>query len=251
MSPLRAPHDPSQGARSSGLSQPDRPVSVTRAAFSLIVVLGGLAVLLFVPAGRLDWVEAWALLVTYGAFLGLYAAWGFLKDPDQLRERGRAHKAENVKVWDKAIMAVYTVLLLLTPIVAGLDAGRFRWSVMPRLAQLLAWLGLALAGALVFWAITSNTYLSRMARIQDDRGQTVVTAGPYRIVRHPMYLGVIVLFACMPVALGSWWALLPGALIGALFVLRTAKEDQMLRDELSGYAEYARRVRYRLVPGIW
>ena len=90
-----------------------------------------------------------------------------------------------------------------------------------------------------------------MARIQDDRGQVVVTAGPYRFVRHPMYLGVIVLFLGMPVALGSWWALLPGAAIGLLFVLRTAQEDRVLRDELPGYAEYTGRVRYRLVPGVW
>ena len=90
-----------------------------------------------------------------------------------------------------------------------------------------------------------------MARIQDDRGQVVVTAGPYRYVRHPMYLGVILLFLGMPVALGSWWALWPGVVIGALFVLRTAKEDRMLRDELPGYAEYTQRVRYRLVPRVW
>ena len=146
-------------------------------------------------------------------------------------------------------MAAYTVFLLLTPIVAGLDAGRYRWSAVPLAAKLLAWLGLALAGALIFWAITTNTYLSRMARIQGDRGQVVVTVGPYRYVRHPMYLGVILLFLGMPVAFGSWWALLPGAAIGALFVLRTAKEDRMLRDELPGYTEYAQQVRYRLVPG--
>jgi protein-S-isoprenylcysteine O-methyltransferase Ste14 len=90
-----------------------------------------------------------------------------------------------------------------------------------------------------------------VARIQDDRGQAVVTAGPYRYVRHPMYLGVILLFLGIPMALGSWWALLPGAAIGLLFVLRTAKEDRMLRDELPGYTEYAQRVRYRLVPDVW
>jgi protein-S-isoprenylcysteine O-methyltransferase Ste14 len=224
---------------------------VTWAAFSLVVVLGSLAALLFISAGRLDWVEAWALLAAYGLFLGLYGAWGFLKDPDQLRERGQARKAENVKPWDKTIITAYTVFLLLTPIVAGLDAGRFSWSTVPLPAKLLAWLGLVLAGALIFWALTTNTYLSRLARIQDDRGQVVVTAGPYRIVRHPMYLGVVILFICMPVALGSWWALLSGAVIVGLFMLRTAKEDQMLRDELPGYAAYMQRVRYRLLPRVW
>jgi len=204
-----------------------------------------------VPAGRLDWVEAWALLAAYGLFLGLYAWWGLRRDPDQLRERGQARRAGNVKPWDKTIMAACTIFLLLTPIVAGLDARRFGWSAVPLPAKLLAWLALAAAGALIFWALTTNTYLSRMARIQEDRGQVVISAGPYRYVRHPMYLGIIILFLAMPVALGSWWAQLPGAAIAALFVLRTAKEDRMLREELPGYPEYARHVRYRLVPGIW
>jgi protein-S-isoprenylcysteine O-methyltransferase Ste14 len=235
------PHDTPLGA----------PLSAARIALSLVIVLGGLAALLFVPAGRLDWVEAWALLGAYSLFLALYAWWGLRRDPDQLRERGRARKAENVKPWDKAIMVAYTVLLLLTPVVAGLDAGRFHWSAVSLPAKLLAWLGLAVAGALIFWAITTNTYLSRMARIQEDRGQIVITSGPYRFVRHPMYLGIIILFLGMPVALGSWWTLLPGAAIGLLFVLRTAKEDQMLREELPGYSEYAQRVRYRLLPGVW
>ncbi len=228
---------------------PRAPIRAARIVRSLVVVLGGLALLLFVPAGRLDWFEAWALIAAYGAFLTLYALWGLMKDPEQLQERGRT--AQNVKPWDKVIMAAYTVFLLLTPIVAGLDAGRFRWSAVPPLAKALAWLGLILAGALIFWALTTNTYLSRMARIQDDRGQVVVTAGPYRFVRHPMYVGIILLFVCMPVMLGSWWALLPGAVIGLLFVMRTAKEDRMLRDELPGYVEYAQRVRYRLVPRVW
>lgn len=232
-------------------SAPRPPISTVRIALSLVVVLGGLAALLFVPAGRLDWPEAWTLVLAYAAFLMLYAWWGLRKDPEQLAERGRARKAENVKPWDRAIMAAYTVFLLLTPVVAGLDAGRFRWSNVPMAAKMLAWLGLGLAGALIFWTLTANTYLSRMARIQEDRGQVVVATGPYRFVRHPMYAGVIVLFLCMPVALGSWWALLPGVVIGLLFVLRTAKEDQMLRQELPGYVEYCQRVRRRLAPGIW
>lgn len=227
------------------------PVSATRIVLSLAAVMGGLAVLLFVPAGRLDWVEAWAFIFAYTAFLAFYAWWGLKRDPEQLHERGRAHKADNVKPWDRTILAAYTVLLPLTPIVAGLDAGRYRWSTVPPYVKGLAWLGLFLAGTLVFWALTANTYLSRMARIQDDRGQVAITTGPYRFVRHPMYLGIIVLFLCMPVALGSWWALLPSIVIGFLFVLRTAKEDRMLRDELPGYVEYTRRVRYRLAPGIW
>jgi protein-S-isoprenylcysteine O-methyltransferase Ste14 len=223
--------------------------AVARVVLSLVCVLGVLAALLFVPAGRLDWVEAWAFIISYGLFLTLYALWGLLKDPGQLKERGQV--AENVKSWDKAIMAAYTVFLLMTFVVSGLDAGRLHWSSVPLTARVIAWVGLAVGGSLIFWALATNTYLSRVARIQQDRGQVVVSSGPYRYVRHPMYLGIIILFICVPLALGSLWALIPGSVIGLLYIARTIKEDRMLREELPGYADYAQRVRYRIVPGFW
>jgi protein-S-isoprenylcysteine O-methyltransferase Ste14 len=226
-----------------------RPPSVARLATRLLAVLAILGLLLFLPAGRLNWVEAWVMIVAYGALLGAYAWWGMTRDPGQFRERSRA--GPNVPRWDKAILTAYTVLLLATFVVSGLDAGRFRWSRAPLAVEVAAWIGEAVAGALIFWVTVTNTYLSRRARIQEDRGQVVITSGPYRFVRHPMYAGIILLFLCVPMALGSWWALAPGAAIGVLFVLRTAKEDRMLRQGLAGYGEYAQRVRYRLVPGVW
>jgi len=122
---------------------------------------------------------------------------------------------------------------------------------VPGPVQVSAWAGIVLAAALILWTAASNTYLSRMARIQEDRGQTVVTAGPYRYIRHPMYLGILILFLCIGPVLNSWWALIPGLAIDILFVIRTAKEDRMLREELAGYDAYAQRVRYRLIAGIW
>ena len=218
-------------------------------ALRLLAILGVLGLLLFVPAGRLNWVEAWVFIVAYGVFLGMYAAWGLSKDSAQLQERCRV--GPNVKGWDKAIMAAYAVLLLLTLVVSGLDAGRFHWAPVALPLELAAWIGQAAAGALIFWVVATNTYLSRMARIQEDRGQKVVASGPYRFVRHPMYAGIIVLFVCVPVALGSGWGLVPGVTIGLLYAVRTSKEDQMLRQELAGYEAYAHQVRYRLVPGVW
>jgi protein-S-isoprenylcysteine O-methyltransferase Ste14 len=117
--------------------------------------------------------------------------------------------------------------------------------------QVLGLTGIILTGGLIFWAIRTNAYLGRMVRIQQDRGHRVVTGGPYRYVRHPMYVGIILLFPCMALFLGSWWAFVPAVLIGALMVIRTALEDDTLQAELTGYAEYAQRVRYRLVPGLW
>lgn len=228
----------------------DRPQpTITRLLVRLLLVLTILGALLFLPAGRWDWPEAWALILSFGAFLLLYALWGLYRDRAQLQERSRV--APNVKRWDKVILGVYSALLPTVFVVAGFDAGRFGWSQVPVVMQMLAWVGLALAAGLIFWTTTANTYLSRQARIQDDRGQEVVTVGPYRTIRHPMYLGIVVLYLCLGPSLGSWYALIPGLAIDVLFVVRTAKEDAMLLEELAGYEAYARRVRYRLVPGIW
>lgn len=226
-----------------------RQPTITRILVRLLLVLGILAVLLFIPAGRWDWAEAWALILSFGVLLLMYALWGLYRDPAQLQERSQV--APNVKRWDKVILGVYSALLPTVFVVAGFDAGRFGWSDVPVGVEALAWVGLVLAAALILWTMTVNTYLSRQARIQDDRGQEVVTRGPYRTIRHPMYLGILVLFLCLGPALGSWYALIPGLAIDVLFVVRTAKEDAMLREELAGYQEYAERVRYRLVPGVW
>jgi protein-S-isoprenylcysteine O-methyltransferase Ste14 len=216
---------------------------------AVFVTISIMDVVLFVPAGRLDWPAAWILSSLYGVFLLVFVVWGTLKAPDLLQERSRV--ADNVKSWDKVIMGVYTVLLLAMLILAGLDVGQFRWSDMPLALQVLGLAGLFPAGGIIFWTILTNAYLGRMVRIQEDRGHQVVTGGPYRYVRHPMYVGIILLLPCVALFLGSWWALVPGVLIVALFVIRTALEDRTLQAELPGYAEYARRVRYRLLPGVW
>jgi protein-S-isoprenylcysteine O-methyltransferase Ste14 len=218
---------------------------IWRVLLTTAVVAG----LFFLPAGRLDWPEAWLFLFAFLGFLLLYYVWAHRRDPAQLQERKKP--GPNVKSWDKVIMALYTGLLLLLFPVCALDAVRFHWSGVSAAMECLGWLGLACAGGIILRAAATNTFLSSTARIQDDRGQTVVAAGPYRFVRHPMYLGIIVLFLGIPVALGSFWGLIPGAAIGILFLLRTALEDRMLQKELPGYAAYAARVKFRLVPGVW
>jgi protein-S-isoprenylcysteine O-methyltransferase Ste14 len=223
--------------------------SMTRIISRLFLVLGILAALLFLPAGRWDWPQAWILILSFGVFLFLYALWGLYRDPEQFRERSQV--AQNVKGWDKLILLGYTALLPTVFILAGFDVGRFRWSQVPAGVQVLAWGVLLIGVALIFWAVRTNTYLSRQARIQEDRGQVVVTTGPYRVIRHPMYLGILILFLCLGPALGSWYALIPGLAIDILFIVRTAKEDKMLQDELAGYEDYAQHVRYRLIPGVW
>jgi protein-S-isoprenylcysteine O-methyltransferase Ste14 len=224
-------------------------VSLGKLLVNLLALNVVLAGILFISAGRLDWLQAWLFILAYGVFLLFYGIWGLRNDPAQLAERSR--RGGNAKGWDRLILAVYTVLLVAMLVVAGLDAGRYGWAPAPLWLQAIGWLGLALAGGMVWWTASVNTYLSRVVRIQDERGQQVITTGPYRYVRHPMYVGVIVMVLSIPLALGSLAALLPGALIAVLLVIRTALEDKTLQAELPGYAEYARRVHNRLVPGVW
>jgi protein-S-isoprenylcysteine O-methyltransferase Ste14 len=215
-------------------------------AFGLIAMLGAM---MFLIAGRLDWGGAWIFLLLFLAFLLGVAVWGTIRTPELMEERSKV--GGNVKTWDKVIMSLYSILFFGTFIIAALDAGRLRWSQVPPVIQLVGIVGLFFAGALAWWVMMSNAYASRYVRIQDDRGQQVVSTGPYRFVRHPLYAGVPLLFWCIPLALESYWALVPGFLIAILFVIRTALEDKTLQAELPGYAEYAQRVHYRLIPGIW
>jgi len=99
--------------------------------------------------------------------------------------------------------------------------------------------------------MAANIYFSTTVRIQDDRGHRVVSSGPYQFVRHPGYVGMILIYLGAPIMLGSWWALIPGGLNGVAFIVRTALEDRTLQNELSGYSDYAGRVPYRLLPGVW
>jgi protein-S-isoprenylcysteine O-methyltransferase Ste14 len=212
----------------------------------------GLAVfiaLLFIPAGRWDWVEGWSFFIATTVAVTTITVWGVRTDPELMKERRRI--ADDIEGWDKTVLRIYAVLLFALLIVAGLDRGRFRWSQVPLPVHMVGWLGLAVAFVFASWALASNTYASRRVRIQNDRGHEVVTAGPYRYVRHPMYVGVILSVMSIPLILKSWWALVPAALIVILFFIRTELEDRTLKQRLSGYREYAERVRYRLLPGVW
>ena len=217
----------------------------------IITVLGTLVLfgaILFVSAGRLNWWEAWIFLGIYLVGITLNGLYSLRHNPDMLNERGRM--GENAKSWDKVIGLIYMVLLFAIYILAGLDA-RYAWSAAPLWVKMLGGVAFAFSMALTFWVMSANTFLSTFVRIQDERGHTTVTSGPYRFVRHPMYVGVIFMSLGMPLLLGSWWALIPGVLNIVLFIVRTSLEDRMLQAELPGYKEYAGRVRYRLLPGVW
>jgi len=156
------------------------------------------------------------------------------------------------KSWDKAIVGV-TVLLgpVATWITAGLDT-RYHWSdAMPDWTFAAGVAVAVLAAALIAWAMRSNKFFSSVVRIQKDRGHVVIASGPYRFIRHPGYTGMAAFTLVTPLILNSRWAFVPAVITAAMTVLRTVLEDRTLHNELDGYADYARRVKYRLVPAIW
>jgi len=212
------------------------------------IVVGVLGGILFLAAGTLNWPEAWILTSIYGLFLMAFMVWGTVFAPDLMRERRQM--AGNVKSWDKIINLVFTVDFVALLTAAGLDV-RYGWSDLQFIIQTVGIIGMLFAGVMSLWAMMTNTFLSRWARIQDDRGHRVVSQGPYRFVRHPMYAAIILFILCTPLELDSTWSFIPAALGTFIYIARTKKEDQMLQDQLDGYREYAGKVRYRLLPGLW
>ena len=204
----------------------------------------------FLAAGRLDLTRAWFLLgIDYLGVVVISVIFWKLA-PELANER--ATIKEGTKPWDKVFLAFYfTISLIAFPIVAGLDVGRFQWSELH--------INYAIAGVILFtlcvafgsWAIMVNQFFETTVRIQTDRGHKVITGGPYRFVRHPGYLSMILGALSATFIVGSGYSLIPGGLGIIAVVIRTFLEDRTLQEELNGYREYASRVRWRLVPGIW
>ncbi len=205
--------------------------------------------ILFVSAGRLDWIWAWVFLGICVLSMAVNGAILLRSSPETIAERGRPGATQ---AWDKVVAGIWALaLFVLVPLISGLDA-RYGWTGSLRAewnsaGAVVLVAGLGLAG----WAMIANAFFSTAVRIQTDRGHTVCRSGPYRFVRHPGYLGFILQSLGTPVVLGSLYGLVPGTLAAAVMVLRTSLEDRMLQCELAGYQGFGREVRYRLCPGIW
>lgn len=224
---------------------PSKASLIIRTVTTILFILA----VLFIPAGTLDWPEAWLFLFLYFTLVTGALIWMKKKAPGLLKER--MSRKKETKSWDKKIMIAYSFCLVFLLIVPGLDAVRFRWSNVPLIGKVLGFIGFLPGMALAFWAMKENAYASDVVRIQEDRGHKVCISGPYRYIRHPMYSGVIIIMLCYPLSLGSLFTFIPTSIIIALFVFRTALEDKTLQAELSGYKDYAQKVRSRLLPGIW
>jgi protein-S-isoprenylcysteine O-methyltransferase Ste14 len=219
--------------------------TIGRVAVTLII----LAVLLFVPAGRITWTRGWLFLLVFTLLMFGAIVYFRRVNPQMFAIRSRIHP--ETKRWDKVVIGLLFLAMFAIPLVAGVDDGRFHWSSMSSplvglgyLLLITGWIGLA-------WAETVNPFFEPGVRIQTERGHHVIDTGPYAIVRHPGYVAASFMFAGFALSLGSWWALIPAGVGSLVLVLRTVWEDRTLHVELPGYATYATRVRFRLIPGVW
>jgi protein-S-isoprenylcysteine O-methyltransferase Ste14 len=208
------------------------------------------AAVLFVPAGTLRWPQAWVFIALQFGFSIAIGAWLLRRDPDLLAERMTGIGRADQEKWDKVLLAVIAAAFFGWLTAMALDVR----SHGPRLAPALQIAGavlLLLSFYAFFLVFRENAFLSPAVRIQTDRGQTVVSTGPYAIVRHPMYAAFAPYAVGTALLLASRWGVAGAAVLVLLVARRAVLEERLLRERLPGYAEYATRVRYRLVPGLW
>lgn len=205
---------------------------------------------LFGAAGTIDWPAGWVFLALFFAFTIALTVWLARHNPGLLKERMTGFTPDQ-KAWDKVFLTVTAVVFVAWLVLMPLDAVRFHWSHVPVWLQSVGAILLLISFYIFFLAYRENSYLSPLVRIQTDRGQTVISTGPYHYVRHPVYAGLLVMTAGTALLLGSWYGLLLGLVIDLMVAGRLLGEERMLRQELPGYEEYTTRTRYRLIPHIW
>ncbi|CAN5607507.1 isoprenylcysteine carboxylmethyltransferase family protein [soil metagenome] len=209
------------------------------------------ALALFLAAGTIAWPAGWVFLILFFGFTIALSRWLISHNPGLLTERMTGIGKPDQKTWDKVFFGVANVVFLAWLIVMPLDAVRFHWSQMPIWLQVVG--ALLLLGSFYFFFLTfrENAYLSPAVRIQNDRGQTVVSTGPYQYVRHPMYATAIILLIGATLLLGSWIGLSLVLLLVIAIALRAVQEEKTLRAELFGYDAYMAKVKYHLIPYVW
>jgi protein-S-isoprenylcysteine O-methyltransferase Ste14 len=223
-------------------------ILLARFVFTYLFIL----LALWVPAWDVGWWQAWVYsVVLLVAGIG-GRLWAELRHPGLLAERQSLEKVQEAKPWDKVLAPLMAVSISFPLfIVAGLDH-RWGWSpVFPTWLNILGLVMVSVGYALAVWALVENPFFSSTVRVQWERGHVVCDTGPYRIVRHPGYAGNMLPLASIALALGSLWTLIPAVVAFIIAVIRTRLEDRTLQEELPGYRDYARRVRYRLIPGIY
>jgi len=209
------------------------------------------ALVLFLAAGTITWLAGWAFLVLFFGFVIAITRWLLQHNPGLLTERMTGIGKADQKRWDKLFFAIVNVVFIAWLISMPFDAVRFHWSQIPVWLQVGGALLLLAAFFLFFLTFRENSYLSPAVRIQKERGQTVVSTGPYRHVRHPMYAAALLFFLGTSLLLGSLYGVLMGLLLVVMIAIRAVMEERTLRAELPGYDAYMQAVKYRLIPYIW
>jgi protein-S-isoprenylcysteine O-methyltransferase Ste14 len=214
-----------------------------------LLVWPGLIVAL---SGDVSWVYGWVFYVWFVALCLTCVVWLYRKDPALLAERFRKPGTGEQQGWDRYVFGALMLLIAAWFVIMPLDAKRFHWTASwPDWARVVGALAMAVSSFFLFRSFTDNTFLSPLVRMQSEREHRVVSTGVYGFVRHPMYLGGVLLMCGVPLFLGSSFGLAIGLLTGLTTVVRIVGEERMLARELAGYEQYRRLVRYRLVPGVW
>lgn len=215
---------------------------------SMAAVMGAV---LFAGAGSWDWPSGWAFLGLFTAISLAVSLWLAAVDPALLEERLKPPMRRGQKPWDRVFMGLVMLIFMAWLALIGVDARRMGWSQVPIWAQTLGALLLVASFLGVAWVYRENSFASSVVRVQAERGQRVISTGPYALVRHPMYAFALPMFVGIPLLAGSGWGTLiaPIAAIGIGF--RAVGEEGVLKAELAGYEDYARRVRWRFAPGVW
>ncbi len=238
-------------ADSSPQGKPMRKRSIGYEQITRFLAILILPLFLFPIAGRWDWWQGWVYIA--GCILPAVISRGLVarKNPDLIKERAQYASGEGVKSWDKKLVPLIVYLPLLAMVIAALNL-RLGWHPqIPLWLQMLGLAGMVLGMTFSSWAMVANPFFAALVRIQTDRGHAVVSAGPYRIMRHPGYAGGLLADLSFPFLLGCLWAQIPIAIVLVLIIVRTSLEDRTLQAELPGYGKYATLVHYRLLPGIW
>jgi len=215
------------------------------AILRLVIGIPMIGAMFFLPAGTINYWQAWAWLATLFIPMGISLVYLYKIDPRLLERRVRT---DETRPEQRRIIAASAIYLLIVFLLPGFDV-RYGWSNVP------AWLclaadGIVLASYILYvLVLRTNTYASRIVEV--EQGQQVITSGVYAIVRHPMYLAMILMMTASPLALGSYWAMLPSILFILLLAARAKNEEELLQKELKGYSEYMQQTRYRLFPGVW
>jgi protein-S-isoprenylcysteine O-methyltransferase Ste14 len=224
---------------------------VPKVLAELAVMMAVFAALLFGSAGTWRWPSGWAFLALFSLISLAVTLWLARADPGLLEERMKSPVQRDQKPWDRVFLSVLMVVYVSWLVLMGVDARRMGWSHISLSLQVIGALLIVASYVGIAWVFRANSFAAPVIKIQADRKQTVISTGPYAFVRHPMYAFAIWQFVGMPLMLGSWWGLAVLPAIIAALAIRTLGEERMLKAELEGYEDYARRVRWRYAPGVW